>query len=100
MPASGRMTRPVSINCVTIRAIVLTGIAKPTPLLWPVRLAIAVFMPINRLWLSNSGPPELPGLTADWTTSTPRRFRRRGGGPAGEWRSWSSLPSAAIRAAA
>ena len=30
----------------------------------PVALAIAVFMPIKRPWLSNSGPPELPGLIA------------------------------------
>jgi hypothetical protein len=30
----------------------------------PVRLAIAVFMPISRPRLSKSGPPELPGLIA------------------------------------
>ena len=38
--------------------------AKPTPALWPVRLAMAVFMPIKRPWELSSGPPELPGLTA------------------------------------
>ncbi len=41
-----------------------TGIAKPTPVFCPVRLAMAVFMPISRPWLSKSGPPELPGLIA------------------------------------
>ena len=42
----------------------LTGMAKPTPALSPVLLAMAVFMPIIRPWLSSSGPPELPGLIA------------------------------------
>ena len=64
MPASGRRTRPSRINCGTMRAIVLTGMAKPTPALSPVLLAMAVFMPIIRAWLSRSGPPELPGLIA------------------------------------
>ena len=43
---------------------VLMGIAKPTPALSPVRLAIAVFMPTTSPFMSNSGPPELPGLIA------------------------------------
>ena len=43
---------------------ILTGIAKPTPVFCPVRLAMAVFMPIRRPWVSKSGPPELPGLIA------------------------------------
>jgi hypothetical protein len=38
--------------------------ANPTPELCPVRLAMAVFMPTNKLELSRSGPPEFPGLMA------------------------------------
>ena len=64
MPVSGRITRPLEISCGTTRAIVLTGMAKPTPAFCPVLLAMAVFMPIMRPWLSSSGPPELPGLMA------------------------------------
>ena len=47
-----------------MRPIVPIGIAKPTPALWPTRLAIAVFMPMSLPELSQSGPPELPGLIA------------------------------------
>jgi hypothetical protein len=48
----------------TIRSSVPTGIAKPTPELCPVRLAIAVVIPISKLPESSSGPPEFPGLIA------------------------------------
>ena len=34
------------------------------PVFSPVLLAIAVFMPTKRLWLSSSGPPELPRFRA------------------------------------
>ena len=62
MPESDRCTRPFWISCGTTRAIVLTGMAKPTPTLSPVLLAMAVFMPIIRAWLSSSGPPEIAGI--------------------------------------
>mmetsp|Transcript_35064 Transcript_35064/g.78045 ORF Transcript_35064/g.78045 Transcript_35064/m.78045 type:complete len:355 (+) Transcript_35064:152-1216(+) len=44
----------------------LTGIAKPTPLLMPLPVgsAIAVLIPITRPALSRRMPPELPGLIA------------------------------------
>ena len=64
IPMSGRATCPFWISCGTTRAMVLTGMANPTPALSPVLLAMAVFMPIIRAWLSSSGPPELPGLIA------------------------------------
>jgi hypothetical protein len=41
-----------------------TGTANPIPERAPDRLKIAVFTPSNRLELSRSGPPELPGLIA------------------------------------
>ena len=39
-------------------------IAKPTPVFWPVLLAMAVFMPITSPRSLSSGPPELPWLMA------------------------------------
>ena len=40
------------------------------------RLAIAVFMPISRCCVSNSGPPELPGLIAASIWMIERIIRR------------------------
>ena len=76
MPDSGRRTRPFWISCGTTREMVLMGMAKPTPTLSPVLLAMAVFMPIIRPWLSNSGPPELPGLMAASIWMIDLRLRR------------------------
>ena len=41
-----------------------TGTAKPTPLLPPDAVAIAVLIPMTLFDASMSGPPELPGLIA------------------------------------
>ena len=46
-PVSGRITWPRSISCGATRVIVAEGMAKPTPVFWPVALAMAVFMPIS-----------------------------------------------------
>ena len=62
MPESGRRTRPFWISCGTTRAIVLTGMAKPTPALSPVLLAMAVFMPIMRPWLSKQRAAGVAGI--------------------------------------
>ncbi len=40
------------------------GIAKPTPALERVEVAIAALIPITLPSRSTSGPPELPGLIA------------------------------------
>jgi len=42
----------------------LTGIARPIPILDPVCEIIAVLIPINRPLVSKSAPPELPLLMA------------------------------------
>ena len=41
-----------------------TGTAKPTPMLVPVVLLMAVLTPMTSPCASNSGPPEFPGLMA------------------------------------
>ena len=41
---------------------ILLGIAKPTPTLPPVGLAMAVLIPTNSPLMVTKAPPELPGL--------------------------------------
>ena len=64
MLSVGRMTRPNSISWGTTRDTVSTGIAKPTPVLLPLLVKMAVFRPMSWPELSSSGPPLLPGLMA------------------------------------
>ena len=44
------------------RTDLIRRVDENAPELWPLGLTIAVFMPISRLRVSSSGPPELPGL--------------------------------------
>ena len=61
-PSWPRLTSPYLISCsMTLRAM-LTGMAKPMPMLPPLRERIAVLMPISSPRRLTSAPPELPGL--------------------------------------
>ena len=56
-PSSGK-----EYSSATTQLTLSTGMAKPIPAKAPEGLTIAALTPINRPELSNSGPPELPGL--------------------------------------
>ena len=61
-PSWPRFTEPYLISCsMTLRAM-FTGMAKPMPMLPPLRDRIAVLMPISSPRRFTSAPPELPGL--------------------------------------
>ena len=63
-PSQPRVTAPSSMRLSMTCAAMLTGMAKPMPMLPPVRVAMAVFMPTTSPRRFTSGPPELPGLMA------------------------------------
>ena len=61
-PSWPRFTEPNLISwSMTLRAM-FTGMAKPMPMLPPLRDRIAVLMPISSPRRLTSAPPELPGL--------------------------------------
>ena len=61
-PRNPLTTRPVLIKlCIAARAMLL-GMAKPTPTLPPVGLAMAVLIPTSSPLILTSAPPEFPGL--------------------------------------
>ncbi len=64
MPSQPRVTLPVLMSCSIICFAMFMGMAKPTPMKPPVRVAIAVFMPITSPSRFTNGPPEFPGLMA------------------------------------
>src|SRR5882762_9213102 len=61
-PSQPRVTWPAEASWVTTGLARLTGIAKPMPTDPPLRLTIAVLMPITCPRALISGPPLLPGL--------------------------------------
>ena len=64
IPRYPRTTSPRSrMLRVTLRAM-LAGIAKPIPMNPPVRVLMAVLMPMTSPWRLTRGPPLLPGLIA------------------------------------
>jgi hypothetical protein len=72
-PTKACWTRPRSISCDATSRTVLTGTAKPMPMLPRVLpVAIAVFTPTTRPVAAINGPPELPLLidASVWMTSS------------------------------
>src|SRR5690625_3064028 len=66
-PRKACSATPSAMSCWATSAAWSTGIAKPSPMLPdrpPERDAIELVMPMTSPRASNSGPPELPGLTA------------------------------------
>ena len=63
-PRKPRTTRPSCIRLSVMFRTMLIGIANPTPWYPPLRVAIAVLMPITCPDRLTSGPPLLPGLIA------------------------------------
>ena len=61
-PSTPRRTSPNLTSWVITDFIMLAGIAKPMPMLPPVRERIAVLMPTSWPSRLTSAPPELPGL--------------------------------------
>ncbi len=61
-PSTPRRTSPYLTSCCITVFIMFDGIAKPMPMLPPVRERIAVLMPTSSPPRLTSAPPELPGL--------------------------------------
>ena len=61
-PSTPRLTSPNFTSWFITVFIMFDGIAKPMPMLPPVRERMALLMPTSRPLRSTSAPPELPGL--------------------------------------
>ncbi len=61
-PSTPRLTAPYLISWFITIFIMFDGIAKPMPMLPPVRERIAELMPTSSPLRLTSAPPELPGL--------------------------------------